>query len=80
MGLGNVRHIEVSTLWIQDKVRDGTFHIEKVGGKVNIADALTKYPTGEAQRMHLEGTFMRIMGDRHVLAPEVGDNELEVLT
>ena len=31
-GLGQVRHIEVNMLWLQDKVRSGDIAIEKVGG------------------------------------------------
>ena len=32
LGLGQMRHIEVTTLWLQDKVRTGEILIEKVGG------------------------------------------------
>ncbi len=41
-GLGKVRHIEVNQLWVQEKVREGTFEICKVKGIDNLADALTK--------------------------------------
>ena len=45
-GLGQVRHIEVSTLWLQDQVNKGIIQIEKVKGTENLADSMTKH-TGE---------------------------------
>ena len=42
-GLGPVRHIQVGQLWIQDKVNSGDIEIEKIGGKINLADTLTKH-------------------------------------
>ena len=55
IGLGKVRHIEVNTLWLQDKVREGEIMVEKVGGKINIADALTKYPWGGESEIPYRG-------------------------
>ena len=46
IGLGKVRHLEVSQLWIQHQVAEGSIKICKVLGKDNIADALTKYLSG----------------------------------
>ena len=46
-GLGKVRHIEVNQLWLQEKVNNGTVEVEKVDGRVNLADLLTKYKTWE---------------------------------
>ena len=41
-GAGKIRHIEVSHLWVQDKVRKGEIIIAKIDTKDNLADALTK--------------------------------------
>ena len=41
-GLGKVRHLDVTDLWLQEKVREGDIHVEKVAGTENPADALTK--------------------------------------
>ena len=41
--LGPARHIEVHQLWIQDKVREGEFVIERVDGESNLGDGMTKY-------------------------------------
>jgi hypothetical protein len=42
-GLGKIRHLSVTDLWIQDKVRSKTIDLVKVLGTDNPADVLTKY-------------------------------------
>ena len=42
-GFGRVRHIEVSDLWVQEKVRNGVFEINKIKNAFNTADLLTKH-------------------------------------
>ena len=42
-GLGKIRHLDVSDLWIQDKIRTKTISLQKVLGTENMADVLTKY-------------------------------------
>ena len=42
-GIGKVRHIEVNQLWLQESVSRGDVEIEKVPGKLNRADVLTKF-------------------------------------
>ena len=42
-GLGKVRHIEVSQLWLQDHVSTGKIKVNKVDGGDNLADTLTKH-------------------------------------
>ena len=41
-GLGKVRHLAVSDLWVQQRVRMKHFRLEKYPGKENPADLLTK--------------------------------------
>ena len=55
-GLGEVRHIEVNQLWIQDRVAKGDIEICKVNGKENMADILTKHVNAEDIRVHLHRT------------------------
>ena len=43
IGLGKIRHLETSQLWLQSKVADGVITVMKVDGKHNLADAMTKY-------------------------------------
>lgn len=52
IGLGKVRHLETSQLWLQSKVAEGTVIITKVKGTENPADALTKYLTGPSLTSH----------------------------
>ena len=42
-GLGKVRHLDVTDLWIQEQIRAKKVSLAKVAGDVNPADALTKY-------------------------------------
>ena len=72
-GAGKIRHIEVSQLWIQDKVRSGEIIMKKVGTTENLADALTKHVTAEELNYHLAHTGQIIMPGRHELAPESAD-------
>ena len=72
-GAGKIRHIEVSQLWIQDKVRKGEINMRKVDTKENLADALTKYVTAEELNYHLSNTGQIIVSGRHELAPEAAD-------
>ena len=77
-GLGKLRHLETHTLWLQEKVNKGQIQIEKVPGKKNIADVLTKHTTGEDHRMHVEETGLERRKGRHELAPEtIGTEDLQ---
>jgi hypothetical protein len=69
-GLGKVRHIEVNQLWVQDKVATKEIVIKKVGGDVNIADALTKALERQGIEWHMRNTSQRIVSGRHELMPE----------
>jgi len=51
-GLGKVRHIEVNQLWAQDRVARGDLVIEKINGKENVADNVTKHVNAEDIRVH----------------------------
>ena len=42
-GLGKFRHLDVHTLWVQEKVRTGAIEVRKVRGDVNPADLVTKH-------------------------------------
>ena len=71
IGSGKVRHIEVTQLWLQDKVTQKVFVLEKVGTDDNLADALTKGVDATAIQVHLQGVRAELRGDRHHLAPEL---------
>ena len=42
-GLGELRHLETHTLWVQDQVRTGAFAVRSVAGEVKPADLFTKH-------------------------------------
>ena len=42
-GIGNIRHLATTDLWIQDKVRSKQLELCKILGTDNPADVLTKY-------------------------------------
>ena len=69
IGSGKVRHIEVTQLWLQEKVRDKTIRVNKVGTDDNLSDALTKGVDSAAIQKHLQGVGIEIRRDRHSIAP-----------
>ena len=69
-----VRHIEVSQLWIQDKVARGEIEVIKIPGKTNIADALTKYVGSEELRRHVDSSSHQLCSGRHELSPSVAED------
>ena len=55
MGVGKMRHIAVSHLFIQELVKTKQVIIGKVKGEKNPSDVMTKHlPTGEAMKRAIE--------------------------
>ena len=66
-GTGNVRHIEVNQLWVQERVAKGELEIRKVGTEENIADILTKHIDRETLEKHLSKLpFIRESGHHDI--------------
>ena len=42
-GVGKIRHLAVSDLWVQEKLREKAFTLGRVAGNANPADMLTKH-------------------------------------
>ena len=61
-GLGKLRHIATQHLWIQHRVRDGTFELRKVLGSENPAGVFTKHL---ASAQHVEG-LLKLFGCEYV--------------
>ena len=77
IGLGKVRHIEVTQLWAQEKVSKGEILVTKVKTEENLADALTKHVSKEIMSTHIKGVGGEIRQDRHSIAP-VSEYQKEV--
>ena len=53
-GLGKIRHLHVSDLWVQDRVRRGGFALTKATRAENPADILTKHVPSEVMMRHMK--------------------------
>ena len=69
-GLRTVRHIDVSQLWLQDRVNKGEIVIENVSTKDHLADALTKHVDSGILAKHMSCAGLVIRQLRHELMPE----------
>ena len=68
-GLGKVRHLDCTDLWIQESARSGRLAIHKVDGKINPACILTKYLDRTTMETHLKTLCMKTMSRRPACAP-----------
>ena len=77
-GLGKVRHIEVSQLWLQQRVASGDLKVQKVDGVWNLADALTKHLQKGPLEGHMVSVNLEIREGRRSLMPVCdGSDKLE---
>ena len=56
-GLGKVRHIECTSLWLQQRLRQKDLVIRKIAGEANPADLYTKYLESKQKIEQLVGLF-----------------------
>ena len=70
-GLGRLRHIRVQYLWVQDRLRHGDFKVQKVPGKENPADLLTKHLPAPEVQAHMESLGFTTSTSRAMLAPKL---------
>ena len=68
-GLGKVRHLDVTDLWIQEQIRARRVTLVKVDGDANQADALTKYVDRTKLASALDLMSMKKMEGRAASAP-----------
>ena len=71
LGLGKIRHLDTSLLWIQDKIRTNDVGLGKVLGTSNPADALTKYLSGPDLCKHLVTMGLYAEEGRAASAPKM---------
>merc|ERR1711873_40802 len=70
-GWGKVRHIELSELWLQDRVNRGKIRVWKIRGEDNFGDSLTKHASAERIAQTMAETAQRVMPGRHAIMPAV---------
>ena len=68
-GLGKVRHLDTTDLWIQDKVRGMKLELVKILGTENPADVLTKYVTRQLMEAAISRMHLRPLAGRPDCAP-----------
>ena len=68
-GLGKIRHLDVTDLWIQDRIRSKAITLSKVLGTENMADASTKYVDRKTMDMAISKMGLRSASGRPVSAP-----------
>ena len=70
-GMGKIRHLDTTDLWIQEVVRSGRVELVKVPGVDNPADVLTKYVERPLMSKMLGKMGMLELGGRAKCAPEI---------
>ena len=74
LGVGKVRHLDTSLLWIQHKIREGELTVSKIAGVGNPADVLTKHVDHALMKKHLATMGLEYEGGRAALAPELSSH------
>ena len=54
-GRGRIRHLDVTDLWLQERIRMKGFRVSKIAGADNLADILTKNTDRATLVKHLNG-------------------------
>ena len=70
-GLGKIRHLDVTDLWIQDRIRSQALQLSKVAGAENMADILTKCVDRATLTKHLTAMGCHPEAGRAQSAPEL---------
>ena len=76
-GMGRIRHIDCTDLWVQEKFNSGQAKLHKVLGAENPADILTKHVDRSLLNKMLDKVGMKFLDGRSAIAPEtMGINSL----
>ncbi len=75
-GLCTLRHLECTSLWIQQRIRHGELEVRKIAGEENPADLLTKHSLSR-QRLEklVELHGCGYLGGRAASAPKMRSGE-----
>ena len=80
LGIGKIRHLNTSLLWVQQKVRCGEVVLGKELGSQKPADALTKYRYGPDLRHHRSRVGVAAEEGRATTAPQLTREVLSALS
>ena len=69
VGLGKVRHLSVSDLWVQQAARNGRVEYSKIPGQINPADMFTKAVDEKTMLEHAARICQEGVGGRAKTAP-----------
>ena len=69
-GMGKIRHLDCTDLWIQEKIRSGAVELTKVLGTENPADAFTKHVDKKTLDMAMTKICLVKLEGRPKLAPD----------
>ena len=75
LGLGRVRRLAVSDLWVQEKARSGAIKFAKIEGTKNPSDAFTKAVDKETLAKHVEAIGIIGLSGGAEVAPRAKANE-----
>ena len=70
-GLGKLRHVELSQLWLQELVANGRISLFKVKGEDNFSDSLTKHATADRINQTMRCSNQVVAVGRHPIMPFV---------
>eukprot|EP00969_Alexandrium_andersonii_P008858 387398-Alexandrium_andersonii.AAC.1 len=70
-GIGKVRHLAMSLLWVQERLREGTLSLSKCQGGFNPADLCTKFLDRVKIDRCLQTLSVLPLGGRPASAPQM---------
>ena len=71
LGIGKIRHLDTSLLWIQRKIKEKDLVVDKVLGADNPADCLTKHVDRATMLKHLAAMGLEYESGRADSAPQL---------
>ena len=74
-GLGKLRHLGCTSLWIQQRILHGELEVRKIAGEFNPADLYTKHLESKAKIEQLVSLFgVDFRGGRAEAAPQLRED------
>ena len=90
IGNGNLRHVRINDLWLQERVKEGRTAVTRISGADNVADIMTEDASKGVRESLLQRTplsfemqqsekqlrihFPEVVPDHHCRAPPAGSS------